>query len=244
MFRHKYKAIMPGRAPRGCSLEIDLAKLFERQNRQLKVILDVVQTSNKSQSVSLTLSRTIHLFEPVATTFEALRTKVEHLKNVTPHKLALCELSDKVRMEIREESESSRIVSDLDSIEAHVEECETKMLVSVCETLQVTGVDLLRIDPEGREIHVLNGARKLIEQGKVAAKYAEVDFLPHGLHASSFELHQFFAQCDFVFYALYDYSACRTRQPRPFVTACGYTRACGRRTICNHPQPQQGVVEA
>lgn len=114
MFRHRFRAFLPGRVPRGCLLEIDLVRLFEIQHRQLRVIFDVganVGQTAKQFSRFFPVA-SIHSFEPVAGTFDALRTNVQRLKNVTPHKLAIGAKEGKVRMEILPQSEWNRVVRD------------------------------------------------------------------------------------------------------------------------------------
>jgi hypothetical protein len=176
MFRYRFRAFLPGRVPRGCSLPIDLARLFEKQNRQLNVIFDI--GANVGQTAkwlgNVFPEAFIHSFEPVVGTFDRLCANVRNLKRVTPHNLAIGATSGKIRM------------------------------------------DLLKIDAEGHEIHVLNGARELFERGKIASVYAEVDFAPDGAHGDFFELHEFLASHQFNFYALYDYSSWKSAPAHAF----------------------------
>jgi FkbM family methyltransferase len=209
MFHHRFRAFLPARIPRGCSLEIDLARLFEKQSRQLAVIFDVGanvgQTAKRLANVFP--EALIHSFEPVAGTFENLCTNVRGLKQVTPHKLAIGATSGNARMEICELSEWNRVIQDDSrSIEGAFEECEIMTVVDVCKALNLSGVDLLKVDVEGYETQVLNGARELFERGKIASVYAEVDFAPDGRHGKFVELQEFLTNQGFNFYALYDYS--------------------------------------
>lgn len=124
-----------------------------------------------------------------------------------PHNFALGDATGHVRMEIdSRDSERNRIVQE-SAAGARFEECSIRTLDDVCEELKLARVDLLKIDVEGHESHVLDGAMHLFERGQIASVYAEVDFLRKGLHANFFEIHEFFERRDFIFYALYDYSA-------------------------------------
>jgi FkbM family methyltransferase len=219
MFRYRFRAFLPGRVPRGCSLPIDLARLFEKQNRQLNVIFDV--GANVGQTArwlgNVFPEAFIHSFEPVAGTFAALRTNLRNLKRVTPHNLAIGATSGKIRMEINEQSEWNRVAQgDSRAAGGLFEECEMKTVQDVCETLALSGVDLLKIDVEGHEIHVLNGARELFARGGIASVYAEVDFAPDGAHGNFFELHELLASHQFNFYALYDYSSWQSAPAHAF----------------------------
>ena len=209
MFRHRFELFRPSRFPRGRSLEIDLARLFERQHRQLEVILDVgANVGQTARRFSLRFpNASIHSFEPIAEAFDSLRKNVRSLGNVTPHNFALGDATGHVRMEIDPgDSERNRIVEESAS-RARFEECSIKTLDDVCAELSLSRIDFLKIDVEGYESHVLNGATRLFKRGQIASVYAEVDFLRKGLHANFFEIHEFFERNDFIFYALYDYSA-------------------------------------
>jgi len=86
-----------------------------------------------------------------------------------------------------------------------------KTLQEVCAELNCA-VDLLKIDVEGHEIEVLNGAKPLFEQGKIASVFAEVDFSRGGKHGSFFEINELLVgSYGFIFYALYDYSGWQGR---------------------------------
>jgi FkbM family methyltransferase len=210
MLRYRFRVFLPGRVPRGCSVVIDLDRLFEKQNRKLNVIFDI--GANVGQTAkwlgNVFPGAFIHSFEPVAGTFEVLRENVQNWERVTPHNLAIGATSGKIRMEINQQSSEWSRVADGDSEAAGgpFEECEMKTVRDVCETLALSGVDLLKIDAEGHEIHVLNGARELLERGEIASVYAEVDFAPDGAHGNFFEIHDFLVNHQFNLYGLYDYS--------------------------------------
>ena len=72
----------------------------------------------------------------------------------------------------------------------------------------INRIDLLKIDTEGFELEVLQGAGKMLDDGSISFIYAEVGFQSQNTRNTGFkELIHFLEPKGFLFYALYQLDA-------------------------------------
>jgi FkbM family methyltransferase len=156
---------------------------------------------------------TVHAFEPVPETFERLRRQVEGLNGVTPHRLALSDRTGTATMTADPGSPLNHLVGD-DSrsgngVTTRVD-CDT--LDRFCEQQQISSIDLLKVDAEGADLKVLQGAATLFRERCVALLFAEVGFDVNDTgHVHLAVLFDHLSRAGFEPYAFYDY--CRLLPP-------------------------------
>ncbi len=173
--------------------------------RHLETLVDV--GANVGQT-ALLLHRffpqaTIHSFEPIPATFARLRTQVAHIAQVHPHAIALGAATGSGRMTDEANSELNTAVRT-DGAGAT---CDVTLqtLDSFCEQRAIAQIDILKIDVEGYEMPVLEGATTLLQSGRIRSVYIEVAFEPSDPTHTLFDLvRSHLAARGFAFSGLYE----------------------------------------
>lgn len=143
--------------------------------------------------------------EPEPTIFKMLETniKLNDLNNITPIQVGLADKEGSMNLFIGKHQEQHTFLKNTDSSDDSIS-VKVKTLDNVCKELNFTP-DLLKIDVEGFEISVLNGAQKTL-------KTAHPDILfeaftqehlnnisniltPHGYKISVINSYNYFATC-------------------------------------------------
>lgn len=162
----------------------------------------------------------IFCFEPVQKTFAQLRSNVSNDPLATLEQLAFGEIPGK--KEIRTDpvmSELSTLRDDLmDGSDSETVTIDT--IDAYCARQAIAQIDLLKIDTEGYEIPVLNGAQDSLASGKIRAVFAEVGFeKSNGRNTNLGELTELLAERGYVFYGLYDVRHFTNEEPPAFGNA-------------------------
>jgi FkbM family methyltransferase len=158
---------------------------------------------------------TIYSFEPFPEAFSQLVANVSQWGRVHPQNLALGEKHTKETLHVNQGSElNSFLVSApeaTDYISAdHMKprgECHVSVatLDQFCVEQRISQIDLLKIDTQGFELHVLKGAERMLSTGAVRVVFLEVNFVPLYQSQPDFgELNDHLHSRDFHFVGFYD----------------------------------------
>jgi len=114
----------------------------------------------------------VYSFEPASSTFESLKNKFGHKTNVTLENLGFDDHPNYSKLFYDKPnslfaSKYNRDVSRLNTKFEHSELVEFSTLDLYCQKKNVEEIFLLKIDVEGNELNVLNGAKGLFEQKKI-----------------------------------------------------------------------------
>jgi FkbM family methyltransferase len=190
--------------PFGVRWENDIRCLMGNTSRHLTLLdvgANVGQTAQRL--VWVFPKSTIYSFEPVPATFVKLQRNVAHLTQVECVNMALGEEPGEATMTTDRDGRNTLIsgVSSSCSVSAQV-----ATLDSFCADIGIRRVDVLKIDTEGFETFVLNGARTMLSEGHIDFVVAECDFIrrkdePHG---DFFEIHALLAPLGFQMIGLYN----------------------------------------
>lgn len=114
-------------------------------------------------------SGAVHSFEPSPTTHRKLAALVaqNNFMNVTTHNVGCSDHEDELRLNLMESSGNSSLRS-ADEIAGNVKEVQVVKVVVLDEYLgeRLSRLDIIKIDTEGFEDRVLNGARQLLRRFK------------------------------------------------------------------------------
>lgn len=194
--------------PVGADLITDLK---EKIAIDLKIIFDV--GANIGQTATY-FSRqfpkaTIHSFEPVSSTFQKLYSNTEGNKKINCHQLALSNVQEEIQIKLFDDD-----LSVMNSLKSHLqngsensktETIHTETLDHFLISNSLDAIDLLKIDAEGYEIPVLNGAIQALRKNKIKLIYLEVGFSRKNARHSHFtEILNFLSEYGFSFFGLYE----------------------------------------
>jgi FkbM family methyltransferase len=150
---------------KGC-FEPDTVQLFRTLVEESDVVLDIGANIGCTALLFGGLCREVHAFEPSPTTFAFLEGNVSRsgLKNVRLHNVGLGAEPGRFPLTFSPANRSGAFVSTGTKASAGhaVEEVLIRPLDGVTTSLDIRKVDLIKIDVEGFEGHVLKGARRTL----------------------------------------------------------------------------------
>ena len=169
------------------------------KGEQPSVIFDV--GANQGQTaVELTHAfpqARIFSFEPVATTYAILQKQVRFLGNVETFQCALGAAPGQVFITAEPGSGSNTIISPSNADQQCVEEVAIDTVDLFCKRKRIDRIDILKMDTEGHENQVLQGATSMLASRNVQYIFAECDFSPR-----SYEPHTSFQA---IYDTVFDY---------------------------------------
>ena len=198
--------------PVGTDYAVDLV---EKINLKPKVIFDI--GANIGQTVDfyrdIYPNSKIYTFEPVPSTFNELQKHCSGKADVFPFNIAFGESAESRKIKVIKNSNSvtnsinDAFQSNLESSDQGFDEVEIRI-----ETLDdfvsregINQIDLLKIDTEGFEVPVLNGAKKLLSSGKVSAIICEAGFIKSNTRNTYFgDINEILDGYDYALFGIYE----------------------------------------
>jgi FkbM family methyltransferase len=120
----------------------------------------------------------IHSFEPVGASYEKLCASCAALPAIKCYRYALGDAERETSIALQENSELNSLASqDVQVTTAASERIRVRRLDDWAAEQGVARIDLLKMDVEGYELQVLEGATGLLRAGKIDAVFAECRFL-------------------------------------------------------------------
>lgn len=152
----------------------------------------------------------IMAFEPFQYAFSILSNRYQHEKLVRAEKLALADYNGEA--EVLAQSPDNSVLNSLnnslsrpDSTSSNKEKITVQTLDTYVNLNHISQVDFLKIDTEGYELKVLEGAKETIAAGKIKMVFAEVGFHSENKRNTPFaDLHQYMMQNDYLLYGVYN----------------------------------------
>jgi FkbM family methyltransferase len=155
----------------------------------------------------------IFCFEPVKSTFDQLLKNSTHDSNCVLENLAFAEKRGEKTIRVFEaelavlNSLNDRLMNH--RVGAREERIQMETLDHYCKINKIAKIDLLKIDTEGYDMNVLNGAKEMMEKTSISMIYCETGFQDSNQRNTSFtELTKFLENKGYFFFGLYqvDYS--------------------------------------
>lgn len=135
---------------------------------------------------SLFPGSTIYAFEPTLSSFHELESKSAKIKNIQAYNFALSDKDQKQKFYLNKFSPTNSLLQSAANASAVWGEnlldtqwhilVDSKTVDSFCSTNGISRIDILKIDVQGGELIVLNGAKDMLSAGRVTLVYTEVIF--------------------------------------------------------------------
>jgi FkbM family methyltransferase len=187
----------------GVELPLDLARLTAGD--PLRTIFDVGGNFGQTALHFATAfpSAEILTFEPVPSSFSRLREATAHCDRIKLFNLALGETAGAATINLTPSAGSNTLLATNAATGTVAIQVDT--LDRVADTHGIRMIDLLKIDVEGYELHVLKGGEQLLREGRVRYVFAECVFATDAdsPHTSFFDLHAFLESRGFCFVSYY-----------------------------------------
>ncbi|MEQ8625759.1 MAG: FkbM family methyltransferase [Vicingaceae bacterium] len=194
--------------PIGIDLFVDLKQFFKEQ--QLKVVFDV--GANEGQTIEqfrnyISFGQLIS-FEPVPSTFNLLSKNVRDSDRIVIENIGLGAEAAEMDVMINEHSALNSLkLNEGEQLTGEKERVTIDTLDNYFNKNHLPEISFLKIDTEGFEMEVLQGAEKTIKEGKIKYIYCEVGFDEQNKrHTPWQKLHEYLVPLGYRFVALYDMS--------------------------------------
>ena len=190
--------------PRGLDVFADIQRDLPKHS--MKVLFDV--GANIGQTVDKFRQAfpdsEIYSFEPVSSSFEKLVSSFGDIDGVTCVKAAIGDSNCYVKVTAEGCATSNRIV-DSDEIVARFETVQQFTLDDYCNENDIQTINYLKIDAEGADLAVLNGASALLSRGRVDFVEAECGMnIANQTHSYFLEIVAFMATHGYHIFSIYE----------------------------------------
>jgi FkbM family methyltransferase len=166
---------------------------------------------------------TIYCFEPFPGSFKKLSGRADG-KFVKCYQTALCEVNGSAKLQVDSDPScnslfprpkaGARYYSAKARNTGQVD-VETQTLDTFCSEEKISEIDILKLDVEGAEIKVLQGASEKLGKKQIKLIYTEVAFVPHYEGGCLFcEVTELLDRYDYTLFNLYNLKRARNGQLR------------------------------
>ena len=142
-----------------------MTRLFESLIQSTDTILDIGANIGCTTLLFSDLGSNVHAFEPLGRTFALLKQNVDvnAKKNITIHNCALGDENKKAELLFSDTNRSMAFVLDRTSRDdGQTSNITVRRLDDMLPELGIAGLNFMKIDVEGYEMRVLDGARKAL----------------------------------------------------------------------------------
>jgi FkbM family methyltransferase len=157
------------------------------KNNQVKTVFEVGAFDGRDTLRYAGLFPDAHIFafEPFPASFQQLSEKTQHEQRISTVNVALSNVVGTAEFNIAEWPDASSLLRPNltgsifdDYMQSKTKiEVQTETIDHYCQQHGIDTIDLLKMDAQGAEYSILEGAEEMIQQGKIGLIYAEVNFM-------------------------------------------------------------------
>lgn len=149
----------------------------------------------------------IYCFEPVLKTYDELKAKTINDKNCVLENIAFSnEAGEKIIKIFSGNSALNSLKDDVmnTGLDAHEENIKIDTIDNYCFNNGINKIDFLKIDTEGYELNVLEGAMQMLSSANISIVFCEIGFLKSNNRNTYFaDLVEWLSIRDYHFFGLY-----------------------------------------
>lgn len=150
----------------------------------------------------------VYCFEPVSNTFELLKNKTKKDRNCVIENIALGDVPGEKKIKLFDNNSSVLNSLNYELMNkdrmAKAEVIRIDTLDNYCIKNDINKIDLLKIDTEGYELMVLEGAKRMLDNANISFIYCEVGILKKNNRNTNFSvLTEWLAERNYYFFGLY-----------------------------------------
>lgn len=184
---------------------------FFPNGRNLEIIVDVGANIGQTarQVVDIFPKSHIYCFEPIPSTFQELLLHTRPFAQITAINAALGDQITKAPMTAKPLAQRNTLVFTQDELESNKWETtlvDVNTLDNFCDYNKIHRINLLKIDTEGYEMKVLQGAEQLLSSNCIDYILIECDFFPrkNDPHGDFFEITNYLQTFNYHIVAFYN----------------------------------------
>ena len=158
---------------------------------------------------------TIHAFEPTESSFAELKSRYANSKAVRCNKFAVIDREGIAKFNTNEFSPTNSYLSTHEEADSYwgdnllntnnVVQIKTISIDSYCEKNEIDRINLLKIDVQGAELSVLNGAEHMLDKKNIDIIYLEVLYVPtYNNQSEYYEIEKFLQQKGYDLYGMFN----------------------------------------
>jgi len=139
---------------------------------QCEIVFDVGANVGNWTALALSLNPALHVhcFEPSAATFQRLQARAFGSDRVSLNPLGLSASAGEMTLHLFGEAAGTNSLYRREGLpieQTQTEQIQLDTLDAYCQRESVTRIDLLKLDVEGHELRVLQGAGRMLSEGKI-----------------------------------------------------------------------------
>lgn len=195
--------------PRGVEIHRDLQRLTDVTKASMVFDVGAHEGETAEKFAEIFPRAQVHGFEPISASFEVARGRQSRHSRLEFHHAAVGAEPGQVRVFLQSDSFTNSLKSEINraenAAEARFEDVQVVTLDAFATERSIQQIDFLKIDTEGFELQVLQGAKGLLERGAIRFLLAEVGFRSTDERHTSFQaLADMLAPHGLLFYSLYE----------------------------------------
>jgi len=195
--------------PRGVDLFFDCQKCLPAY--RARVVVDVGANIGETarQFRKHFPESTIHCIEPVSDVFEKLALNLNSLHNIHCHRLAMGNSDCVGRLLIHSKSTMGRLqrvtIGDPHSSSESSEVVKVQTLDNFCEEHGIAEIDFLKVDTEGHDLAVVEGASRMLKKQAIRLVQLEAGMNRENTwHVPFHKLHEYLEEQGYRLFGIYE----------------------------------------
>jgi FkbM family methyltransferase len=146
----------------------------------------------------------VYCFEPVTSTFDQLRSSLRGHANVTCHRVAMSSAPGEGAMRLERYSVLNRL-EETEPASGRAERVTLDTVADFCARRGIAHIDLLKVDTEGHDLHVLRGAAAMLAEHAIDLVQVEAGMNPRNrLHVPFEAFKSYLEPLGYFLFRVYD----------------------------------------